>query len=142
VDGHYYAEVHLEANGTLPLRQAHEIASSLEERARAEIPHLAELTVHIEPRGQLIPASGPGVEETQVAQAVQQVINDTLNAETCHQVQVRRGDEGWAVSMHCHLPGDISLAEAHRISTRLENRLQKEVPGLERVVIHTEPREE
>jgi len=142
VDGRYYIEVHLEADGTLPLRQAHEIASSLEERVRAEISHLAELTIHIEPQGQLIQASDPGVEETQVSQAVQRVINGTLNAEACHQVQVRRAYEGWAVSMHCQLPGEISLAEAHRISTRLETRLQEEVPGLERVVIHTEPQEE
>jgi len=142
VDGRYYVEVHLEADGTLPLRQAHEMASSLEERAHAEIPHLAELTIHIEPQGQLVLASDPGVEETQVAQAVQQVINDTLNTEGCHHVEVRRGYEGWAVSMHCQLPGEIPLAEAHRISTWLETRLQEKVPGLERVVIHTEPREE
>jgi len=142
MDGRYYIEVHLEADGTLPLRQAHEMASSLEERARAEIANLAELTIHIEPQGQLIRASDPGVEETQVAQMVQQVINDTLNAKACHQVQVRQGNKGWAVSMHCLLPGEISLAEAHRISTRLETRLQKEVPGLERVVIHTEPQEQ
>jgi cation diffusion facilitator family transporter len=142
VDGRYYMELHLEADGTLPLRQAHEMASSLEERARTEIPQLAELTIHIEPEGQLTQAPAPGVEETQVAQAVQQVINDTLNAEACHQVRVRQGYEGWAVSMHCHLPGEISLAEAHGISTRLETRLKKEVTGLERVVIHTEPREE
>lgn len=142
VDGRYYMEVHLEADGALPLRQAHEMASSLEEKARTEIPYLAELTIHIEPQGQLILASDRGVEETQVAQAVQRVINDTLNAEACHQVRVRQGYEGWAISMHCRLPGEISLAEAHRISTWLEARLQKEVAGLERVVIHTEPREE
>jgi len=100
------------------------------------------MTIHIEPQGQLIRASDPGVEETQVAQAVQRVINETLNAEACHQVQVRRGYEGWTVSMHCLLSGEIPLAKAHRISTRLETRLQEEVPGLERVVIHTEPREE
>ncbi len=142
VDGRYHMELHLEADGALPLRQAHQIASSLEERARAEVPHLTELTVHIEPQGQLVLASDPGLGETQVAQAVQQVIDDTLNAKACHQVQVRRGDEGWAVSMHCQLPGEIPLAEAHQISTRLETRLQEKVPGLERVVIHTEPQEE
>jgi len=141
LEGRYYAEVHLEADGTLPLRQAHEIASSLEERARAEIPYLAELTIHIEPQGQLILTADPGVEETQVAQAVQRVINDTLDAEACHQVRVRWCCEGWAVSMHCQLPGEIPLTEAHRISNRLETRLQEEIPGLERVVIHTEPRE-
>lgn len=142
VDGHYYAELHLEADGTLPLHQAHEIASALEERAFTEFPYLAELAIHIEPRGQLNQASVPGAEEKHVAQAVQKVINNTLNAEACHQIRVRRGDRGWTISMHCYLPGDISLAQAHRISTRLEAQLQKEIPGLERVVIHTEPREE
>jgi divalent metal cation (Fe/Co/Zn/Cd) transporter len=142
VNGRYHAQVHLEVDGTLSLRQAHKLASSLEMRARTEIPHLAELTTHIEPLGQLTQVSAPGPEETQVTQAVQQVISDVLNAEACHQVQARRGDRGWTVTMHCHLPGDIPLAEAHRISTRLEMQLLAKVPGLERVMIHTEPWEE
>ena len=137
-----YVEVHLEADGTLPLREAHELASLLEERARVEIPHLAGLTTHIEPWGQLSQPSELCLEEAQIVQAVQQLIQDALNTGDCHQVQVRRGGKGWAVSMHCHLPGEMSLAEAHRISTGLENRLRQEVSGLERVVIHTEPYEE
>lgn len=135
----FVVEVHLEADGTLPLREAHALASSLEERARAEVPHLAELTTHIEPRGQLTQTLDSGLEESQVSQVVQQVTNGVLNAQACHQVQVRRSDGGWAVSMHCHLPGEIPLVEAHRIGTRLEARLRERIAGLERVVIHTEP---
>ena len=143
----FVVEVHLEADGALPLREAHALASSLEERARAEVPHLAELTTHIEPRGRLTQAldSGPsaplraGLEESRVIQVVRQVVNETLDAEACHQVQVRRSDGGWAVSLHCHLPSEIALLEAHRISSRLENRLRERIAGLERVVIHTEP---
>jgi divalent metal cation (Fe/Co/Zn/Cd) transporter len=41
--------------------------------------------------------------------------------------------------MHCHLPGEIALEEAHRISARLEAQLRKRIAGLDRVVIHTEP---
>jgi cation diffusion facilitator family transporter len=135
----YIVEVHLEADGALPLREAHALASSLEKRARAEVPYLAELTTHIEPRGQFIQALGSGLEESQVSQVIQQVINETLNAEACHQVQVRRSGEGWAISLHCYLPGEIPLVEAHRISSRLETRLRERIAGLERVVIHTEP---
>jgi cation diffusion facilitator family transporter len=142
MDGRYHTEVHLEVDGALPLSQAHELASSLEERARAEIPHLAELTTHIEPVGQLAQISDPGPEETQVAQAVQQAISDVLDTGACHQVQVRRSNGGWTVSMHCHLPGELPLAVAHRISTRLEMQLLEQVSGLERVMIHTEPGEE
>jgi divalent metal cation (Fe/Co/Zn/Cd) transporter len=139
IDRRYYTEVHLEVDGGLSLRQAHERVSLLEERARAEIPHLVELTTHIEPQGQLIQATDPGLAEAQVAQLVQQAANDMLDAEACHRVQVRHHEAGWTVSMHCYLPGEISLTKAHQISTRLEIQLLEKVPGLERVIIHTEP---
>jgi divalent metal cation (Fe/Co/Zn/Cd) transporter len=146
VDGSLYMDVHLEADGALPLREAHTLASSLEERARAEISHLAELTTHIEPRGQLTSASDSGLEESQVLQAVRQVLSETVSSGTCHQVQVRRSGERWVISMHCLLPGELALAEAHRISDRIgsqiKTRLGDQVPGLERVIIHTEPLEE
>ncbi len=138
-DAGYVVEVHLEADGDLSLHEAHALASSLEKRARAEVPHLAELTTHIEPRGQLTQALDSGLEESQVSQMVQQVTNEVLDAQACHQVQVRRSDGGWAVSMHCHLPGEVSLMEAHRIGTQLEIQLREKIAGLERVVIHTEP---
>jgi cation diffusion facilitator family transporter len=146
VDGSLYMDVHLEADGALPLREAHALASSLEARARAEISHLAELTTHIEPRGQLTSASNSGLEESQVLQAVRQVLSEIVSSGTCHQVQVRRSGERWVISMHCLLPGELALAEAHRISDRIgdqiRTRLGDQVPGLERVIIHTEPLEE
>jgi divalent metal cation (Fe/Co/Zn/Cd) transporter len=121
------------------LRQAHEQVSLLEERARAEIPRLVELITHIEPRGQLTQALDSSLAETQVAQLVQQVANDMLNAEACHRIQVRHSEAGWTISMHCYLPDEIPLTKAHRISTRLEMQLLEKVPNLERVIIHTEP---
>lgn len=142
VNGEYHVETHLEADGTLPLRQVHEQVSLLEERVLAEVPYLAELITHIEPKGQLIQTSGPGLEETQVTQAVQRAVNEALHTQACHRIQVRRGGGGWLVSMHCYLPGDTPLEEAHRTSTWLESLLRGKVPGLERVVIHTEPQEE
>jgi divalent metal cation (Fe/Co/Zn/Cd) transporter len=139
------AEIHLEAAGTLPLREAHALASALEDRAYAEIPRLNELTTHIEPLGQLthVPSSSP--EETQVVEAIEKAIhtaNETWGPVTCHKIQVRQSDTGWIASMHCLLPGEMILADAHRVSSRLETLLLEGVPALERVTIHTEPQEE
>jgi len=142
VGGGYYVEVHLEADGALPLRQAHELASSLEAQARAEIPRLVELTTHIEPLEPLSPVSSTW-DESRVVQAVQQLMDEAFRPDGCHQIQVRRGStSGWFVSLHCALPGEMPLSEAHRISTRLETLLRMEIPGMERAVIHTEPVEE
>jgi cation diffusion facilitator family transporter len=136
----YYAEVHLEADGALPLRQAHQLASLLEEQARAEVPHLIELTTHIEPLERLNQTSSSTWDESQVVQMVQQVMDEAVKPGVCHQVQVRRSSTaGWFVSLHCALPGEMPLAEAHRISTRLETLLRRKVPGLERAMIHVEP---
>jgi cation diffusion facilitator family transporter len=145
VDGKLYVEVHMEADGSLSLQEAHAVASSLEQRAREEIPRLAELTTHIEPLGQLTPAPGAALDESLVVQAVQGAISETLQeniAGDSHQVQVRPSGEGWTVSLHYQLPGEISLAEAHQASTLLEKRLREKVPGLERVIIHTEPHDD
>lgn len=139
VKGCHYAEVHLEADGALTLQQAHTLASALEERAHTEILHLAELTTHIEPKGRLAQAASPGIEESQVLKAAQRLVGETPGAASCHQLQVRRSGDGWAISMHCHLPGGIPLTEAHEFSTGLEARLREQLPGLKRVVIHTEP---
>jgi cation diffusion facilitator family transporter len=139
VKDRYYAEVHTETDAALSLREAHEMISSLEDRAQAEIPRLAEVTAHIEPQGRLVQVPDSGLAEAGVADTVRQVTAAVVHTDACHHVQVRRSNGGWSVSMHCTLPGDISLMAAHRISTQLEARLRQEIAGLERVVIHTEP---
>ncbi len=142
VGGDLYAEVHMEADGTLPLREVHAVASTLEQRARDAIPRLAELTIHIEPEGQLRPvlSSAPGGSPTfqAVEKAIHETLEDTVAGDT-HRVQLRAGRTGWTVSLHYRLPGDMPLAEAHWASTQLEKRLRARVPDLERVIIHTEP---
>ena len=142
VDGQYQAGVHLELDGALSLRRAHELASALEARARADMPSLVDLTTHIEPRMRLARVSAADADEEHVVKTVRQVIAGILDTGACHQIQVGRGDRGWALSMHCRLPGEMPMAEAHAISARLERRLRERVPGLGPVTIHTEPLEE
>lgn len=141
IKGKYYVEVHLEADGGLSLRQAHDLASALEGRARQEMDNLEELTTHIEPHGQLTQSPAPSGQEAQIAASVQQLVDAAVTDGACHRVFVQREGNGWSVSLHCRLPGDLKLEEAHRTSTMLEGRLRREIKGLERVIIHTEPQE-
>lgn len=79
------------------------------------------------------------LKEQDVFKTVNEVVEDALEPGACHHMQTRRYDTGWAASMHCTLPGDMPLLEAHRISISLELSLRRSLPGLEWVVIHTEP---
>ncbi len=139
VEGEFDAEFHAEVDSTLSLQAAHTIITTLEERIKQASPNLLDIIVHIEPRGQKVGVSSDGLKEQDVFKTVNEVVQDVLEFGACHHMQTRRYDNGWAVSMHCTLPGDMLLRDAHRISTRLELSLRQSLPGLDWVVIHTEP---
>jgi divalent metal cation (Fe/Co/Zn/Cd) transporter len=141
IDDRYDVECHLEVDGGISLHEAHQISSAMTTRAKKEIPHLSELTIHIEPQGQLVQPLEPGLAEEEVARQVRRIANDFLGTEDgCHQVQVyRQSNQKWATSMHCQLPGETSVSAAHRTSTLLEAELRARIPELERAVIHAHP---
>ena len=143
--GRFYVDLHLEAEGALPLQQAHELASALEARARAVIPNLAQITTHIEPRGQstteTVPNAPLASDEACIVQSVQRVVAEVAGEGILHDVQARHGEAGWNVTLHYTMSGDIPLSQAHSESMRLERQLRERIPDLARVVIHTEPLE-
>lgn len=139
LDQKLYVEIHVEAAPDLALARAHELATTLEERANAAIPDLGLLTTHLEPSGPqpTLAIMPPKRMEAQV----KAIVDHYLGGDTCHHVQLRARGDAWDLSFHCRLPGDLSLAQAHEINTRLEWRLRAELGHLSRVIIHTEPQE-
>lgn len=70
---------------------------------------------------------------------VEAVVSAVPGVVHCHHIR-SRGEEGhYFLDLNLHLPGKITLDEAHTISHEVEERLKKEFPGLVDVVIHTEP---
>jgi hypothetical protein len=57
-----------------------------------------------------------------------------------HQVEVHGSDGALALSFQCDLPGDVSIADAHDLTERIERALRAEAPALTRVVIRVRPR--
>jgi divalent metal cation (Fe/Co/Zn/Cd) transporter len=53
---------------------------------------------------------------------------------------VRLALGGYALMMHCHLPASVSVEDAHRIAEHVETSIRSELPLVQRVTIHTEPR--
>ncbi|MDF1512891.1 MAG: cation-efflux pump [Anaerolineae bacterium] len=141
IDGHFEAEFHVEVDAGLTLKSAHDMVSALESRVKKALPDVVDIIVHIEPLAAVVNMSETDVLEQDILQAVHEVTGEVLDAGACHHMHVRSYASGWAVSMHCTLPQQLPLREAHRTSTRLEQALRQKVPGLEYVVIHTEPEE-
>ena len=139
IEGQYYAEVHLELPGELDLHQAHGLANDFERRVQEGIPRLRELITHIEPLGRPMSAEHSAEEEARVRQTVEAVLLQVVGDGKGHDISLRRLGGGWSVSMHLDLPPALNLAEAHRVTTRIEGELRARIPHLEQVTVHTEP---
>lgn len=139
-----HVEQHLEVDETMPLRQAHELATQLESEIRREIPEIASILTHIESLPSTIeqPASQERNRELEVrlrraAMAFPEILD-------IHDVMVTRlGTPGQEfhiqVNCHCTLPDDLPMARVHAAITALEGAFKLDAPEVDRLLIHPEP---
>jgi cation diffusion facilitator family transporter len=138
--GEIYVDLHLEVDDHLLLHQAHDLASHIEQDLRADIPAIRRVNTHIESRGTGV-GSGPDVtaEQGPLVERIRAITEVVAGRACCHNVLVRRQGDRFAISLHCGFDRNAPVIEAHRISSRIEEVLKKEIPEIEHVLIHTEP---
>jgi cation diffusion facilitator family transporter len=135
-------EMHVEVPPSLTLSAAHQQVSELERRVRTALPEVHDVITHIEP------ASGQaGAVVMQTARAVGQrdqalAIASSLYPDAhWHDATIRTVLGGYAITLHCELPGAVSVQEAHSIAEHVETQIRAALPQVQRVTIHTEPLE-
>lgn len=138
--GEIHVDLHLEVDDHLLLHQAHDLASHIEQDLRGAIPAIKRVNTHIESRGTGI-GSGLDVtaEEGPLVERVRKITDAVVGRACCHNILIRRQGDWLAVSLHCGFDQNLPVIEAHRLSSRIEEALKKEVPAIEQVLVHTEP---
>jgi len=136
-------EMHVEVPPGQTLAQAHEQVSRLESEVRQDLPDVAEVITHIEPAL----AEAAAREESQrrldmVQKQALKLLNHHYPDVNWHAARVSPLNGGFALALHATLPAMITVEAAHRLAEAAEITLRGEIPGLERVTIHTEPPEE
>jgi len=140
LDGSLHVEQHIEMDEQLPLKEAHDRVTSMEEEIRKEVPEIASILTHIESEpatiepGEQIERGAALEERLKTAAAEFPEILDT------HDIEVKRVRGHVYVSCHCTFSDDLPLARVHDLSTALEIRFKQTAPELFRVLIHPEPR--
>ncbi|HID88247.1 MAG TPA: cation diffusion facilitator family transporter, partial [Anaerolineae bacterium] len=133
-------DLHCEVEGTLPLREAHDLVSRLEEEIRGAIPGTARVIIHIEPQcGGVVDLDEDPQMQERVEAAVKEAVQGMNGVTGCHQVEVSYSDGHYLISLHCEVDGEVSVEEAHRIASELERHLHHILPHIRQVVVHTEP---
>jgi cation diffusion facilitator family transporter len=142
VAGRLSVSLDLEVDGAMPLAAAHDVASRLEEAIGHELGPQVEVETHIEP----LPAdllAGRDAEPARIAE-VRELLS-SLAAELpalgeVHDVRVRETTAGEIVNFHCHVDPALSVSAVHDMVDTLERRLRRQLPTIQRVIGHAEPR--
>ncbi len=134
-------EMHVEVAPTLTLDEAHRRVSELESRVRAALPDVCDVITHIEPvSGQPVPILHTTRALGYMKQAL--AIAHRLYPDAhWHQPTIRPAMGGYAITLHCWLPGAMSIQEAHALAEHVETQIRASIPQVQRVTIHTEPPE-
>jgi len=81
----------------------------------------------------LIDAAPPGMEDVIISS-----VEAIPGVEDCHNVRMRYSGAQFFVDIHVRMDGRQTLEEAHRITERIEEEIQKNIPGAD-VTVHPEP---
>ena len=134
-------EMHVEVPPAVTLREAHRQIDLLELRLR-ERPEIADVVTHIEPAEFASAMPAVSADATQLHVDALTKLRHQFPQGDWHDSNIRRDRTGYALTLHCHLPGDISIEMAHQIAEEAELYLRTQFPQIHRVTIHTEPEEE
>lgn len=131
----------LEVDGSLSLRNAHEMADGLESAITAELGPDVEVETHIEPL-QPVDASGreaPPERVKDVTIALSELAARSHHIRDVHNVRVRETGDGEIVNFHCRVDPQLSVQSVHENVDALERALKQQSPPIKRVIGHAEP---
>jgi cation diffusion facilitator family transporter len=127
--GRHFADVVIGVPPGAAVEQGHAAANAVE-AALGDALSGADVVVHVEPSE----GAGVDVRERALAAAL-----GVARVREIHNVAVLHVGDRVEISLHVKLPGALSLDEAHRIATELEDAIRRELPEVSRVQTHIEP---
>src|SRR6516165_2426033 len=141
IGGRLSVSLDLEVDGNLPLRRAHEIASTLEQAIRDELGPQVEVETHIEPLQSDWKAGhdAPDDRIAAVRDALAEIATTVDFVAEVHDVRVREAG-GEIVNFHCTVDPALTVADVHEKVDEVERALRRRFPSVRRVIGHAEPR--
>jgi cation diffusion facilitator family transporter len=131
-------DMHMEVPSGETLAEAHAIADQVEAALRAEMPHLSEVEIHIEPRHDethlVQPVHDPALRARALAAA-----EHVAGAGAVKQIDLGQSEHGYVLTVHCALPGQMLITEAHARTAEIERAVREAVGHSYRVTVHPEP---
>ena len=122
-----FADITLSVGHTISFERAHEIADEAAEAVRSVVPG-TDVVVHAEPLA---------LSDHDITTKVR--ILAARRGLGAHAIRLYEENSQRWLELHLEVPESLTLEEAHRQATLVENDVRTGVPGLTRIVSHLEP---
>ena len=141
IDGKLAVSFDLEVEGSMPLGEAHDTATILEDAIRSELGSDAEVESHIEPQPErLLEGRDAEADLTRnVSASLLDYARRHKRLSDFHSVRLRRNDEGLFLNYHCRCEPEQTVEHVHDDIDRIEASLKERYPDIRRVIAHAEP---
>jgi cation diffusion facilitator family transporter len=137
--GRLHVEQHLELDENLSLKQAHDLATSIEAEMRREVPEISTILTHIESEPATIESGEKVARNAALEQKLKPIVREFPEVLDMHDIEIKRVRDKVYMSCHCTMPDGLPLSRVHDVATALEIRFKQVAPELFKVLIHPEP---
>ena len=134
-DGSLHLTMHAKLPGDMTLATASRASAALEEALRAELPDATRIDIHLEPmEPHVVRGEDVTARYAQLAARMREIVESHPEVRRC--VDVELSDRHQRIHAHvvAEVAGDISLEDAHRIETELEEQIRRAIPEVHEVV--------
>ncbi len=127
-----HLDLHIRVQPNMPLVQAHQVAHGVQRALQESIAGLHDVVVHVEPEPGRAVLLGDNV-LAQVRDVVERA------GVTIHHLHAHEIGGQYSVDLHLEVPSDLTLNDAHRQATWVEESIKAAVPAVADIITHIEP---
>jgi cation diffusion facilitator family transporter len=139
IDGGVQVALHLKLPGELPLEDAHDVASQVEQAIGLAVPEVVSVQTHLEPLRE--PGAGRTPEQADVerdAKVVGRIVRERTGTAP-RELRFLQTEDGLVAFLTLALDPASALSDAHAQASEVEEDIRRALPQLADVSVHTEP---
>lgn len=139
-DGSLHLTMHAKLPGAMSLDDAAEVTSALEERLRGELPKVSRVDVHLEPlEPDVVAGADVTAARADLTDRIRRLVESHAEVAGCGDVELSEREGRIHAHVVARMRGDVTLDQAHRVETELEDRIRRELPEVAEVVARAAP---
>lgn len=123
-DGRLYITLHAQVDPKLSIKEAHKIAEEIEGRIKEKIKNAENITVHTEPFDTKL-QKGSAVYEDEINRIIRKTVGAYRGTFRITRIVTYVADKKRYINMDCCFTKQISMEDAHKISSQIEENIKE-----------------